>query len=153
MREVNADLWDYIKPGAVICIPTNGEVTTKGKAVMGAGLALQARELFPGIDQRLGDALSHVQSNQCFKFSMGVTVGNGYEWTLVTFPTKNKWRAPSDIGLIHASAYQLVDMADWEQWPEIVLPRVGSGLGGLSWEYKVKPLLKSMLDDRFLVVG
>lgn len=52
----NEDIWDYAET-SVIGIPTNGFVTGRGKGVMGRGLALQAKQRFPEIEQRLGDLI------------------------------------------------------------------------------------------------
>lgn len=52
----NEDIWDYAD-SSVIGIPTNGFVTIKGNGVMGRGLALQAKQRYPEIEQRLGDLI------------------------------------------------------------------------------------------------
>ena len=40
MININGNIFDFIKTGYSVCIPTNGIVKSNGNAVMGAGLAL-----------------------------------------------------------------------------------------------------------------
>lgn len=44
----NTDIWSLVDEGA-IGIPTNGFVTRNGAGVMGAGLAYDAKNRYPGI--------------------------------------------------------------------------------------------------------
>ena len=46
MKEVTGNIWDY--PADIVCITTNGSTTRNGSAVMGKGIALQAKERYPG---------------------------------------------------------------------------------------------------------
>lgn len=152
MREVSGNLWDYQKAGAVLVIAVNGEVSPEtGKAIMGKGIARQARDKFWDIDAKLGARITQFGS-RCFRFSMDTTPLKTFEWTLITFPTKDKWRLPSDPMLIAQSCTQLVEMSDKFGWEEVYLPRVGTGEGKLSWENTVKPLIESILDDRFIIL-
>ena len=47
------DIWDMLGYGA-IGIPTNGYINRNGAGVMGAGLALDAKTRYPGIEYELG---------------------------------------------------------------------------------------------------
>lgn len=44
LKEITGDIWDFWNRGHYIVIPTNGSVKKNGEAVMGKGLALQAKE-------------------------------------------------------------------------------------------------------------
>lgn len=150
MREVTGDLWSYVKIGAVIVIPTNGERRVDGwRNIMGKGVAKQALVRYPTIDQRIGKLLRQ-HGNRCFKLTMGTAE---HPWTLVTFPTKDRWREPSDLAIIEDSATQLVEMADKFEWTEIILPRVGTGVdtGKLDWA-DVQRVIAPIFDSRFVVV-
>lgn len=152
MREAKADLWDYLKVGAVICVTTNGQVRN-GANVMGKGCAKEARDRCPGVAFRIGNLIKQ-HDNRCFRLPMGMLVGfppQG-EWTLVAFPTKHHWREPSDPKLIIDSCEQLVAMADKFEWTEVVMPRPGCGNGQLNW-VDVKEMIEPMLDNRFLVIS
>lgn len=147
MREAVGNLWDYQKGGAVLAITVNGELTDDGKAVMGKGIARAARDRLWNIDQVLGDLIKEY-GNRCFRIQRDV-VNPKWTWSLVTVPTKDKWRKPSDLKLIEQSAHQLVAMADKFGWTEVVTVRWGTGNGQLDWS-AVKPVIEPILDDRFL---
>ncbi len=62
------------------------------------------------------------------------------------------WMARSDLELIRCSAQQLVTLTHQHQWKSVVLPRPGCGLGQLSWQDEVRPLLSTILDERFYAI-
>lgn len=142
IREVVGDLWDY--PASVYVIPTNGFVK-KGnprRAVMGAGLALQAATRYPNLPEVLGRCILG-RGNHVY----------GIAHNIVAFPTKNDWRDDASLELIEQSARELKELADKIGWPIVAMPRVGCGLGGLRWGH-VKPVLEAVFgdDNRFVVV-
>lgn len=119
-------------------IPTNGIVKTNGTAVMGAGLAKQAANLYPELPAYLGSLIKQY-GNRAFN------LGNG----LASFPTKYDYRADSDLLLIKHSAEEVVKLANKFGWQHILVPRVGCGLGKLEWRV-VKKLLDEHFDSRFI---
>lgn len=46
----------------------------------------------------------------------------------------------------------MVDLVNRHDWGTVALPRIGCGLGGLSWQDCVQPMLAQHLDDRFVVL-
>lgn len=128
-----------------ICIPTNGKTKKNGAAVMGAGLAKQARNKWPGIDIQLGHYLENLGNIVCGLLKDG-------ECWIVSFPTKNDWKDSASLELIEKSAVLLEDLANQFKWNTIFLPPVGCGLGGLSFD-AVKPVLEKHLDDRFYIIN
>lgn len=141
LHEVCGNIWDY--PAAIVVIPTNGFVNISGRAVMGAGLALQAANRYPDLPEVLAKCI-HVSGNHVHVIRHNI----------VAFPTKEHWRDPSSLGLIEAGALELASLAnmlDWRARWSVALPRLGCGLGGLRWAH-VKPILEKYLDDRFVVV-
>jgi hypothetical protein len=125
-----------------IGIPTNGTVTHSKagpKLVMGSGLAKEARDKWPGLDQFWGQ---HVRDHG--------NVPCEVPWLrLISVPTQHHFSERSDLGLIQRSALFLSHWA-WEQKIELVyLPRLGCGL---RWS-EVKPLLEGILDDRFIILN
>lgn len=154
-KEVRGNLWDYCLVGNVIVVPTNGVLTSDGRATMGAGVAKQAKLKFRDIDRRLGERLK-LFGLQVEPFPMGMSVSDGKgrpapEWWLVAFPTKYDWHDPSSLDLIARSAVQLETLATKMGWESVYLPEPGTGLGGQPWE-KVKQVLGGILDERFTVV-
>ena len=140
MLEAKMDLWDPLWD--IRCITTNGYVKSNGACVMGRGVALQAKNKYPGIATDLG-RLIKLHGNHVFLL---------YAYDIVSFPVKNNWYEKGDLELIKRSAEELMSLL--EVTPEIkqvALPRPGCGNGKLSWEV-VKPKIENILDDRVTIV-
>lgn len=148
MIETTGNLWAY--PAQVVCITTNGFVKANGTCVMGRGCAREARDRFRGIDKHLGDLIKR-HGNRPMKLQQFQRDPEDSGTWIVSFPTKHVWADKSDPALIVDSATKLVAMADKFNWTSVVLPRPGCGNGGLDWD-AVRPLIESVLDDRFTVI-
>ena len=125
-----------------VCVTTNGVICRTG-AVMGAGIAKEANARYhlSGIlAEKLRMSGNHV-------YDLGV-YDNKH---ILSFPTKNHWRDPSDIELIEQSCLELVALANANNWTEVLLPPVGCGCGGLNFQTQVAPVLEEILDDRFVI--
>lgn len=148
MRELTGDIWKVAKDikADAIAVTTNLCVRKDGKAVMGAGIALDAVRRYPGIDKTLGERIIYWGKDQHYVYRL--TTKKPF---ILSFPTKNDWRKPSLPKLIEKSAIYLKGYADSERFTTVVLPRPGCGLGGLKWP-AVKKILDPILDDRFVVV-
>lgn len=145
MREVTGDIWDC--PADVILITTNGSIRKDGKAVMGRGVAKQARDKFPIVDTVLGRSLK----------SDGLSVCKIYEYSLGrrrqvwAFPVKYLWHLRANMGLIVDSAIQLKHLALIDSNRIFVLPKPGCGNGQLDWE-DVRKLISPILPDNVHVI-
>lgn len=143
MLETHGDIWSIDADWKVI--PTNGIVNHEGKAVMGRGLALDAKNRYPGIEMVLGmHLLTHGNLPGLLGFYDNV-------W-LFSFPTKDHYQNLSTTKLIINSAKELKKM--WNRAVDksgselkVVLPKVGCGLGGLDWNYDVKPLMEKIFPE------
>jgi hypothetical protein len=144
MEEINGDIWDLHAMGYWVVVPTNGNTDRDGRAVMGAGVALQAAIKFPEIRMMLGNALAH-DGNQVYVFP---------KQRVITFPTKNHWKNDSEYPLIHRSAQELQRIT--KSWlgikPFICSPKLGCGLGNLDWN-AVKEILDTYLEDKIIIVN
>lgn len=140
MLEAVGDIWEHLGR-AIIAVTTNGSLTRNGSAVLGRGVARQARNYFPDIAEIIGNLLaergSHVHD-----------LGNG----LVTFPVEETAWSQPDLRIIRNSAREIRDLADRNGWQRIFVPRPGCGGGGLAW-VEVKPHLEPWLDHRFTVIS
>jgi|SRR3989304_7208936 len=145
MREDQGDIWEAYNSGFWIVIPTNKCVKKNGEAVMGRGLALQAKQRFPCLPLDLGQAIKDV----------GAYVYAFMRYRLIVFPVKNDWRANADLKLIEESCKQLLTVVNDDIhhafFGPVYIPRVGCGYGQLDWK-DVKPILEKYLDDRFIVI-
>lgn len=166
------DPYKTFKNDDTICVTTNGIVKEGGKAVMGKGTALFAREVF-GVDTKLGDYLKQHGNRSFFlgeytfpseeefqaiykktrdkRFFIPSDFKNSFGKTLklATFPTKYDWRDKSDLNLIEQSAKQIVSIADKFKLEKIYIPLPGGLNGGLHWQ-AVKSRL-NCLDERFII--
>jgi hypothetical protein len=144
----------------MVCITTNGELTTNGKAIMGAGVALVARKLFDNIDRLQWQALykyGNVPSKLgYYSPSHGFDVNREsslHQIEIWSFPVKGLVSDPADIRLIVQSAKLL----DWEiknspmRSGKVFIPRPGCGVGGLRWN-DVRPYLKDILSNNFYTI-
>lgn len=159
MNEALGDLWTH-EPADARVITTNGEVAgdpLKGTehAVMGRGVARQARDRYKGLDRYFGLLLKERGNVPMVLMRLGdrVPPSTGpVDPVLVSFPVKRHWRERANLQLIRYSARLLVELADREGWQHIVLPRPGCGNGGRDWVSEVQPILLPILDDRFTVM-
>ena len=147
MLEEFGDFWTI--QGDARCITTNGALTSNGDAVMGKGIALQAKQRYSRIEITLG-RLIQKYGNHVFYLGYG----------LVSFPTKHHWRDyKSDIGLIKISAMELVSLFKGDipiknkSDRRILLTRPGCGNGNLNWA-EIRPILQTILNsDEFIVIN
>jgi hypothetical protein len=137
--EVVADLWSPIWD--LRCITTNGYVKKNGCAVMGRGVAAQAKKRYPWLPEVVGHIVQQKGNHVCLIIRLG---------DLVTFPVKYNWWEKADLALIERSAHELEELVDIIGATKVALPRPGCGNGKLEWE-AVKPILE-FLDNRFYVI-
>lgn len=138
------DIWSLAAadPGSWVVVPTNAETNSRGEAIMGAGLALQAKQRLPHLPAELGKRLKCGAPGYVEIFP---ACEGRNEPKVITFRTKDSWRDPARLDLIESSALELLHAL-----PNIdgtvYMPKVGCGVhtGQLSWEM-VKPLLTDLL--------
>lgn len=145
MHEVVGNLWTY-QPADARVITTNGTRKSNGAAVMGRGCAKEALTRWPGVDKTLGEELRD-NGNHVHLLFHDLLGGD-----LVSFPVKHNWWEKADPNLIERSAHELVALADTQEWAVVLVPRPGSGNGGLDYETQVRPIVNATLDDRFFVI-
>ena len=143
MIEMFGDAWELSK-GNILCITTNGFVKKNGEAVMGRGIASQAKKRFPKLPSFLGDNLLRLGNHVYF-------LSKWEKWFLMSFPTKHNWWEKSDLELIKKSVKELQDIVGTDDCKlKVFLPRPGCSNGGLDWK-DVKPLVEH-LDDQYIIV-
>lgn len=140
MKEVAGDLWAFHARGAVVAITTNGQVQKDGTCPMPRGCARQARERFPQLPWVLGQQIIYHGNHV-------LDLGG----RIVSFPVEHTPLETPLPSLIERSCQELVALADYKGWSQVVMPRPGCGGGGLSWD-EVRPILQRHFDERFWVV-
>ena len=139
MIEECGDFWTV--SADLRCITTNGALGTNYRAVMGKGIALEARMRYHDIEAILGSLIKKYGNHV---FHLG--------YNLISFPTKYHWKQDSDVVLIKRSAQELVILLRDNPAKRILLTRPGCGNGNLQWE-AVKPVIQEILtDDKFIIV-
>lgn len=149
------NIWEHARNYDAVVITTNGFVKKNGEAVMGRGIALEAKTFYPWLPKSLGDWIK-TAGNTVGIFRLTLLTGPEY---LITMPVKPiygpngepGWRAKANLDIIRDSAYYLVAHANNYKLQRILMPRPGAGNGGLNWE-KVKEVIEPILDDRFTVM-
>lgn len=139
MLIAKGDLWTF--PAEYRLITTNGVVKPNGRLVMGAGVALQCVQKYPGIDLILGGWVKQY-GNRAFICK---------EHGVITFPTKHHFLTNSCEALIIKSAKEIVNIVDKYKINSVVSSRPGCGNGGLRWE-SVRLLIDTVFDKRFTIV-
>ncbi|PLX90607.1 MAG: ADP-ribose-binding protein [Desulfuromonas sp.] len=140
MIEIVGDLWDHHQRGMVVAITTGGAVKKDGTCDMPRGCARQARERFSHLAWHLGQQI-RMHGNHVFD------LGN----RIVSFPVENCPQEVPEFGLIEQSCRELVELADYKGWPQVIVPRPGCGGGGLAWS-EVRVILERYFDDRFQLI-
>lgn len=155
MIEIEGNIWDYT--GKYIVIPINLEVKKNGENIMGAGLALEAKNKFPNFPKMVGNSIKAKQFNETRRVNYYnlSDMDNGYNFYYngVAFPTKYKPQYTSCLNLILWGAKQLAHDFGETNF-KCYLPRLGCGVktGQLDWSTQVKPILANILNDNFIVV-
>lgn len=158
MIEAYGNIWDHYKEYDALVITTNGFVKKNGEAVMGRGIALEAKKRFPWLPKSLGAYLMEF-GNHVNYFGADYDHYTGWSLSIITFPVKPEfgpngipgWKAKADIKLIEQSLIELKKLVAYMRWEKILMPRPGCGNGGLEWG-QVKPTLEHILDDRYTIM-
>ena len=123
---------DY-KSGNILAADAEALVNTVNcVGVMGRGIALQFKKIFPANFKAYEAACkrSEVQPGRMFVFETGKLTNPRY---IINFPTKRHWRGASRLSDIEAGLDALVREIRARKIRSIALPPLGSGLGGLNW--------------------
>ncbi len=108
--------------------------------VMGKGLALQFKELYPKNYTAYKKAceLRQVKIGECWVFERDPIVNPKF---IINFPTKQHWHDNSKIEDIKAGLEDLAFVVYTLKINSIAIPALGCGLGQLRW-LDVKPLIE-----------
>lgn len=121
--------------------------------VMGRGIALQFKKMFPENFKFYADACKRdkVQPGRMLVFETGQITNPRY---IINFPTKRHWRGKSRLEDIDAGLVALVEEIRSRDIYSVAIPPLGSGLGGLEW-VEVKERIETamqILSDREVII-
>lgn len=173
MKVCNGNIWWFKNDGA-ICIPTNGYIQRNGNGVLGAGLALEAKNMYPELSYNLGDHLKHqgnivgwILNKPIHIFSIPVKpsflkLNSIDQKDQLIQSVKNQYslgdivpgfHCKADLSLIEESLIGLVSLLKYSGLPNAFIPLLGCGLGGLSAKKDLFPLLEKLnLPDSITLV-
>ena len=117
--------------------------TVNTVGVMGKGIALMFKELFPDNYREYSRACEagDVQVGRVHVFHRGGFLEPQY---IINFPTKKHWRHPSKLEWIDEGLRDLRRVIEELHIKSIALPPLGSGNGKLNWT-DVRPLIEQRL--------
>ncbi|MBI3959943.1 MAG: macro domain-containing protein [Chloroflexi bacterium] len=114
--------------------------TVNTEGVMGKGVALQFKQMFPEMFAQYRDLCERKQFD----------IGNLWlyrspnKWVL-NFPTKRHWKQPSRIEYVSAGLKKFVDSYDEMGIHSIAFPPLGCGNGQLDFKSQVQPVMHEYL--------
>lgn len=118
--------------------------TVNTVGVMGKGIALQFKNMFPNNFKIYSNACK----NQEVKIGKLLVVEEETllkgKKIIINFPTKTNWKLPSEYNYIEAGLVELVKVINEKGIKSIAIPPLGSGNGGLDWN-RVKIILGKYL--------
>ncbi|SHF07666.1 O-acetyl-ADP-ribose deacetylase (regulator of RNase III), contains Macro domain [Ferrithrix thermotolerans DSM 19514] len=113
--------------------------------VMGRGLALQFKNVYPGNFKAYEAACKReaVQPGHMFVYETGQLTAPRF---IINFPTKRHWRNKSRIEDIESGLADLAKVIRDLGLRSIAIPPLGCGLAGLDWN-EVRPRIERALAD------
>lgn len=113
--------------------------------IMGRGLALQFKEVFPENFKSYAAACKQkkVQPGRMFVHETGRLTNPRY---IINFPTKRHWRDKSRMEDIDTGLIALAAEIRAHNIQSVAIPPLGCGLGGLNW-HDVQPRIEKMLEQ------
>jgi hypothetical protein len=149
--EVRGNLFDP-PPGTYgIVLTTNGDVRKDRQAVMGRGVALQAKQRWPEVAFALGwRLLAHGNVPHRLTDDDRQIASLRLPYHLYTMPVKHHWFERANVHLISDAALALRALVP--PAVTIALPRPGCGNGGLPWHLVKEILTPVFTEDRFQII-
>lgn len=114
--------------------------TVNTVGVMGKGVALQFKQMFPEMFAQYRELCEQKQ----FDIGKLWLYRSPNKWVM-NFPTKRHWRQPSKIEYISAGLQKFVDTYDEMGIHSIAFPPLGCGNGQLDFKSQVQPLMHEYL--------
>lgn len=128
------NMWDCLEEVDHFLITTNAIVKQNGALVMGAGLAKQARDAYPGLDQTFGEAIEMWAENGVYGVILWANLKFG------AFQVKHHFKDQANLHLITYSTGMLKVWAQTKGDQKFALNFPGIGNGGLPYD-QVKPIV------------
>jgi hypothetical protein len=145
MQLRRGNMWSAWNEADLFLITTNSIIKKNGALVMGAGIARQARDRFPGLDLALGGYIHLKRGGTRVLYGLIVSP----KWPharLGAFQTKIDWRDDSDPEVIKFSVECLLEWLEHFPDAKVHLAFPGINHGNLSVE-QVLPIISALPDN------
>ena len=121
--------------------------TVNTVGVMGKGIALQFKKVFPNNYKAYIEAYkkNEIKIGTLFVYEDSNVISG--KKIIINFPTKTTWRKPSEYEYIEKGLNNLLEIIHQHNIKSIAIPPLGAGNGGLEWE-KVKKMIHDKLKDK-----
>lgn len=119
--------------------------TVNTVGVMGKGIALQFKNVFPNNFKKYSEACKNKELSIGELLVTEENILSGKK-IIINFPTKTSWRLPSEYKYIEAGLEELIRVIEEKNIKSIAIPPLGAGNGGLEWN-KVKSILEKYLSQ------
>lgn len=120
--------------------------TVNTVGVMGKGVALQFKEIYPDNFKQYEQAALKGEIEVGKMFVVEYNAMNVSTRYIINFPTKKHYRHPSKLEYVINGLRDLRQVIERFKISSVALPPLGCGNGGLDWA-DVKPLIESALAD------
>jgi len=133
-----------IKSGNILESKADAIVNTVNtKGVMGKGIALQFKEVFPMmfVDYKKACRSGIVMIGKMYVWHNNAIFGPKY---IINFPTKNDWKNPSRMEYIEKGLVDLEKTIVELGISSIAIPPLGCGNGGLDWNIVKSKIIHSL---------
>lgn len=119
--------------------------TVNTVGVMGKGIALQFKNMFPNNFKLYAEACKNKEVKVGKLLVTEEEALLAGKKIIINFPTKTNWRLPSEYQYIESGLVELVKVIKEKNIKSIAIPPLGSGNGGLDWN-RVKQILEKHLN-------
>lgn len=142
MKEVQSNIWKHKLDGKWMVIATNGIVGRDGKSDMTEdGVSIQVNFIYSDFSKKLGSMIKESGNIPvCFT-----------DYNIITFPVRNGKKDKPSLEVIQENIPKLIKLVNKMKLDEVYVVQLGCGDGGLNWKKEVRPVIKKLLDDRFVV--
>lgn len=135
------DMWSVYEDADLFLITTNSAVSRDGTLIMGRGIALEAKQRFPGLSRALGQQILKTCGSLG---SYGLLISSRWpEAKLGAFQVKTDPHQSASLGLIQKSTTALCAWCKEHPQASVHLNFPGIGYGGLLRE-KVLPIVEQL---------
>lgn len=144
-----------------IAFTSNCMLDKNKQLVMGGGIALTFKQMFPNLPYKFGQHIQNIgelkyfQNPQVLHTLESYTIDEGFHNLIdvFAFPTKTDFKLDSTYKLVERSTKQLLFLLNSMNINKCLITPPGCGLGNLSWD-KVKIILTDLdVNNKLIVIS